>query len=58
MAMGNMDMMDMDMGSASLGGDITIINQAYARSYWYFVAAALVLFLIIRIINFVLYGSR
>ncbi|KAI1644055.1 ferric reductase like transmembrane component-domain-containing protein [Daldinia loculata] len=58
MAMGNMDMMDMDMGSASLGGDITIINKAYARSYWYFVAAALVLFLIIRIINFVLYGSR
>ncbi|KAI1805568.1 hypothetical protein F4811DRAFT_551626 [Daldinia bambusicola] len=59
MDMGDMEMgMDMNMGGMSMGGDMTTTNKAYARYYWYFVAASLAMFLIIRIVNSVLFVSR
>ncbi|KAI1483841.1 ferric reductase like transmembrane component-domain-containing protein [Daldinia eschscholtzii] len=57
MDMGEMDM-DMDMGGMSMGGDMGTTNKAYARYYWHFIAASIALFLIIRIVNSVMYWSR
>ncbi|KAI2464128.1 ferric reductase like transmembrane component-domain-containing protein [Annulohypoxylon bovei var. microspora] len=54
---------DDDMGDMSMGGgmddeDWPKTNQTYAKQYWYFIAAAVALFLVIRTINFALNWSR
>ncbi|KAI1768925.1 FAD-binding domain-containing protein [Hypoxylon sp. FL1150] len=47
-----MDMGGMDMGDSSMSpGDMVTTNMGYARGYWYFIIAALVLFFIIRTVN-------
>ncbi|KAI1373360.1 ferric reductase like transmembrane component-domain-containing protein [Hypoxylon crocopeplum] len=51
-----MDMGGMDMSMSS--GEMSRTNKAYAKGFWYFVAAAVALFLVIRAINFVLNWSR
>ncbi|OTB05001.1 hypothetical protein M426DRAFT_73129 [Hypoxylon sp. CI-4A] len=55
-----MDMDDMgDMDGMSMGNtDFTSVNKSYAKGYWYIVAAIIVLFLVIRTINFVLHWLR
>ncbi|KAK6953453.1 hypothetical protein Daesc_005757 [Daldinia eschscholtzii] len=55
--MADMDMGNMDMGGMSMGGDMGTINKAYARHYWNFIAASVALFIIIRIVNSVMYWS-
>ncbi|KAI1769992.1 ferric reductase like transmembrane component-domain-containing protein [Hypoxylon cercidicola] len=54
-----MDMGGMDMGGESMSpGDMETTNMAYAKGYWYFIAVALALFLIVRTVNFVQGWSR
>lgn len=46
-----------DMGDMGDMDTIQPTNMAYARGYWYFIAAAVALFLVIRTVNFVLNWS-
>ncbi|KAI0883524.1 ferric reductase like transmembrane component-domain-containing protein [Annulohypoxylon maeteangense] len=50
----DMDMDDMPMGDE----DWPKTNRAYAKGYWYFIAASVALFLVIRTINFAINWSR
>ncbi|KAI2602784.1 hypothetical protein GGR54DRAFT_633750 [Hypoxylon sp. NC1633] len=54
-----MDMSDMaDMPTATGSKSITAINEAYARDYWFFIAAAVALFSLVRIVNFAASWTR
>lgn len=48
------DMGGMDMSPTSTSKT----NQDYAQDYWYFIAAVVGLFLVIRVVNFIQNWSR